>query len=134
VENVSDNHKQPERARTSPAAGTVLRNLHFDLLRPSGFALGNMQFEHTIVEFGVYLLGVGVVRQAKTAAEAAISPLNPVIFAAFFIFGAVPDDLAHWRDDVACPPVPEKDPNGLMHSCFVFPGGVSFARDPAPPD
>src|SRR4029079_1233743 len=31
--------------------GPASRNLHFDLLRPSGFALGDMQFEHTIIEF-----------------------------------------------------------------------------------
>ena len=30
----------------------------------------NMQFEHTIMELCVYLLGVGIFRQGKTAAEA----------------------------------------------------------------
>ena len=66
--------------------GPASRNLHFDLLRPSGFALGDMQFEHTIIELCVYLLGVGIFRQGKTATEAAVSSLNPVMLSVFFLF------------------------------------------------
>src|SRR5690348_3860919 len=69
----------------SPPTAGWLGNSDFDRFRLSFLALGEVNFQHAVLELGVDFRRVSIVRQRKAAGETAVGPLEAMILLVLFL-------------------------------------------------